>query len=236
MFAHEVAGSYRPHAGLTQAAKHARLRAHDPGPAALSPYRSRCWCIWGRLAIRWYALAYIAGLVLGWWGVVRVLRRQETLGAAALQRQAARHRGRHRRPGGVGHPGRDPRRAAGLGPDLRHLPVQRHPALCGLLRRAADGFHHRSHPHHRRLGRRHVVSWRTARAWWWRSGCSAAGASSRCWRSADLVCVFAPIGLFFGRIANFVNGELWGRANDVPWAMIFPRDAAASAAPSQPAL
>jgi len=42
---------------------------------------------------------------------------------------------------------------------------------------------------------------------------------------ADLVCAFAPVGLFCGRLANFVNGELWGRPSDVPWAMIFPRDA-----------
>jgi phosphatidylglycerol:prolipoprotein diacylglycerol transferase len=42
---------------------------------------------------------------------------------------------------------------------------------------------------------------------------------------ADLVCAFAPVGLFCGRLANFVNGELWGRPTDVPWAMIFPRDA-----------
>ena len=40
---------------------------------------------------------------------------------------------------------------------------------------------------------------------------------------ADVVCAFAPIGLFFGRLANFINGELWGRVTDVPWAMIFPR-------------
>jgi phosphatidylglycerol:prolipoprotein diacylglycerol transferase len=39
---------------------------------------------------------------------------------------------------------------------------------------------------------------------------------------ADLVACAAPIGLFFGRLANFVNGELWGRVADVPWAMIFP--------------
>jgi phosphatidylglycerol:prolipoprotein diacylglycerol transferase len=38
----------------------------------------------------------------------------------------------------------------------------------------------------------------------------------------DLVCAAAPIGLFFGRMANFINGELWGRVTDVPWAMIFP--------------
>ncbi|HEY0833074.1 MAG TPA: prolipoprotein diacylglyceryl transferase [Azospirillum sp.] len=42
---------------------------------------------------------------------------------------------------------------------------------------------------------------------------------------ADLICAAVPIGLFFGRIANFINGELYGRpAPDVPWAMVFPRD------------
>lgn len=38
----------------------------------------------------------------------------------------------------------------------------------------------------------------------------------------DLIAAAGPIGLFFGRIANFVNGELWGRVTTVPWAMIFP--------------
>lgn len=38
----------------------------------------------------------------------------------------------------------------------------------------------------------------------------------------DLVACFAPIGLFLGRIANFINGELWGKSTDVPWAVIFP--------------
>jgi phosphatidylglycerol---prolipoprotein diacylglyceryl transferase len=41
---------------------------------------------------------------------------------------------------------------------------------------------------------------------------------------ADIVACAVPIGLFFGRIANFINGELWGRVTDVPWAMVFPRD------------
>jgi phosphatidylglycerol:prolipoprotein diacylglycerol transferase len=40
----------------------------------------------------------------------------------------------------------------------------------------------------------------------------------------DITCAVGPIGLFLGRLANFVNGELWGRATDVPWAMIFPND------------
>ncbi|NVJ71547.1 MAG: prolipoprotein diacylglyceryl transferase [Alphaproteobacteria bacterium] len=43
-------------------------------------------------------------------------------------------------------------------------------------------------------------------------------------RVADIVAVVSPIGLLTGRIANFINGELWGRETDVPWAMIFPSD------------
>jgi phosphatidylglycerol:prolipoprotein diacylglycerol transferase len=38
----------------------------------------------------------------------------------------------------------------------------------------------------------------------------------------DIVCAVAPIGLFLGRMANFVNAELWGRRSDVPWAFVFP--------------
>src|SRR5262249_46449867 len=37
----------------------------------------------------------------------------------------------------------------------------------------------------------------------------------------DLACLTAPMGLFLGRIANFINGELWGRPSLVPWAVIF---------------
>jgi phosphatidylglycerol:prolipoprotein diacylglycerol transferase len=38
----------------------------------------------------------------------------------------------------------------------------------------------------------------------------------------DLCAAAVPIGLFFGRITNFINAELWGKASDVPWAMVFP--------------
>ena len=41
-------------------------------------------------------------------------------------------------------------------------------------------------------------------------------------RVVDLVAVIAPIGLFLGRIANFLNAELYGRISDVPWAVVFP--------------
>lgn len=40
----------------------------------------------------------------------------------------------------------------------------------------------------------------------------------------DNLVVVAPIGLFFGRCANFINGELYGRATDSPWAMLFPKE------------
>jgi len=39
---------------------------------------------------------------------------------------------------------------------------------------------------------------------------------------SDIVTAAVPIGIFFGRVANFINGELWGRPTDVPWAVIFP--------------
>lgn len=42
------------------------------------------------------------------------------------------------------------------------------------------------------------------------------------WRLADVISACVPIGLFFGRIANFINDELWGRVSDVSWAMVFP--------------
>ncbi|KAB7739440.1 prolipoprotein diacylglyceryl transferase [Parvibaculum sedimenti] len=49
----------------------------------------------------------------------------------------------------------------------------------------------------------------------------------------DLVCAAQPIGQFFGRIANFINGELWGRPTDVPWAMVFPTGGPIPRHPSQ---
>ena len=45
------------------------------------------------------------------------------------------------------------------------------------------------------------------------------------WKLGDLTCMITPPGLFFGRIANFLNGELWGKETDVPWALIFPNSA-----------
>ena len=50
---------------------------------------------------------------------------------------------------------------------------------------------------------------------------------------ADLIIPTAPIGIFFGRIGNFINGELYGRPTTVPWAMVFPEGVVVARHPSQ---
>jgi phosphatidylglycerol---prolipoprotein diacylglyceryl transferase len=50
---------------------------------------------------------------------------------------------------------------------------------------------------------------------------------------SDIIIEAVPIGLFFGRIANFINGELFGRPSNVPWAMIFPNGGPIPRHPSQ---
>ena len=49
----------------------------------------------------------------------------------------------------------------------------------------------------------------------------------------DITCAAGTIGIFLGRIANFINGELWGRPSDLPWAMIFPTGGPQPRHPSQ---
>jgi phosphatidylglycerol:prolipoprotein diacylglycerol transferase len=53
------------------------------------------------------------------------------------------------------------------------------------------------------------------------------------WQVADLVIVTAPIGLGLGRLGNFINGELYGRVTEVPWAMVFPGGGPLPRHPSQ---
>jgi phosphatidylglycerol:prolipoprotein diacylglycerol transferase len=52
-------------------------------------------------------------------------------------------------------------------------------------------------------------------------------------RLSDMVCAAVPIGLFFGRFANFINGELYGRYSEVPWAIVFPSGGDIPRHPSQ---
>jgi phosphatidylglycerol:prolipoprotein diacylglycerol transferase len=53
------------------------------------------------------------------------------------------------------------------------------------------------------------------------------------WQVSDLVMVTAPIGLGFGRLGNFINGELFGRVTNVPWGMVFPTGGPLPRHPSQ---
>ena len=50
---------------------------------------------------------------------------------------------------------------------------------------------------------------------------------------ADIVSCVAPIGIFLGRIANFINGELYGKISTLPWAVIFPNGGNIARHPSQ---
>jgi phosphatidylglycerol:prolipoprotein diacylglycerol transferase len=161
----------------------------------------------GPLAIRWYALAYIAGIMLGW-GY-----------AARLVRNAA-----------VWAPGRPPIDTRQL--DDLVLWITLGIILGGRLGYAL--FYKPSLYAHLFTG----ADWgeRLALFRLWDGGMSFHGGLigvtlAICWFAwknkirllslGDLVAPVVPIGLFFGRLANFINGELWGRPTDAPWGMNF---------------
>jgi phosphatidylglycerol:prolipoprotein diacylglycerol transferase len=53
------------------------------------------------------------------------------------------------------------------------------------------------------------------------------------WKAADLIIPTAPVGIGLGRLGNFINGELYGKPSDVPWAMVFPDGGGIARHPSQ---
>jgi phosphatidylglycerol---prolipoprotein diacylglyceryl transferase len=164
----------------------------------------------GPLAIRWYALAYIAGLLLGWRyclllagrppGLVRRRDIDDFLVWATL---------------GVVLGGR-------IGYILfYHLGLYlREPLQMLYIWRGGMSFHGGA------LGVTLAMLLFTRRR------------SVPLLAFSDIITAAIPLGLFFGRIANFINGELFGRITAVPWAMIFPGGAvpAASAASEYRAL
>jgi phosphatidylglycerol---prolipoprotein diacylglyceryl transferase len=164
------------------------------------------WFTLGPFALRWYALAYIVGLVLGWRYCVAMAKRP---GAALNQRQLDDFLLWVTL--GVVLGGR-------LGYVLFYQPgyYLQHPFEIVAMWRGGMSFHGGL------LGvvvaivlfaRRHAKP--------------VLGVS-------DAIAGSIPIGLFFGRIANFINGELYGRVTDVPWAMVFPHtDPALPRHPSQ---
>lgn len=148
----------------------------------------------GPIAIRWYALAYIAGLLLGWWYLRRVVRRPGwRLGADGVDDLL------FYATLGVVVGGR-------LGYVLFYNPAHflAHPLEVFALWQGGMAFHG---------GLLGVVVACLVTARQYRVSPLEIG---------DAAAIAAPIGILFGRLANFINGELYGRVSDVPWAMVFP--------------
>ena len=157
----------------------------------------------GPFAIRWYALAYIAGLLIGWWSM-RALVTSDKLWGAQI------------RPSLVDVDDFVVYATLGtilggrLGYVLFYAPAYylQNPLEALAVWSGGMSFHG---------GFLGVVAAMALFAW--RRGIPL-------WTLFDLAGAVAPIGLFFGRIANFINGELWGRPTDAPWGVIFPGAAA----------
>ena len=160
------------------------------------------------LAIRWYALAYIAGLLLGWRYVAGLCRRPALWGGRPPMRPRAGGR-----PADLDDPRRDPRRPARLRPLLPAGLLRRQPAEILAVWHGGMSFHG---------GFLGVVAGVVGFSLQQRPPILGVG---------DAVAAAAPIGLFFGRIANFINAELWGRPSTAPWAVIFPGEAAQTCPP-----
>ena len=155
------------------------------------------------LALRWYALAYIAGLMGGWWMIRAAIRRRGLWPAAPVMTEAQLERLLTWVIGGVILGGR-------IGYVLFYQPeVYLHDPLQ-ILRVWEGGMSF----HGGFLGVviAGVIFCRKERISMLSTG--------------DMMAMVVPLGLFLGRVANFINGELWGRAASLPWAVGFPGDAA----------
>ena len=165
-------------------------------PALLFPQVDPVIVQIGPLAIRWYALAYIVGLVLGWRLMRRLVERSPVV-ATPLQVDDFLTWATL----GVVLGGR-------LGYVLFYQPRTYLHDPLGIFAVWQGGMSF----HGGMLGVSLAVVWFCRRQHIPLLG------------FADRLAVVAPVGLCLGRIANFINGELWGRAalDSVPWAMVFP--------------
>jgi len=157
----------------------------------------------GPIAIRWYALAYIGGIVLGWIYARALIKNERLWGGKAPISLAQMDDFILWVTVGIIVGGR-------TGYVLFYnLPFfMQHPGAIFLLWEGGMSFHGGF------LGCVIAVMWFARR-----NGIPILSLG-------DIVTAVGPIGLFLGRLANFINGELWGRAADpsLPWAMIFPND------------
>jgi phosphatidylglycerol:prolipoprotein diacylglycerol transferase len=164
----------------------------------------------GPFAIRWYALAYIVGILLGWLYARAIIRNQKLWGGPAPMTVADFDDFIVWVTLGVILGGR-------LGYVVFYNPAYfaEHPLEALQLWKGGMSFHGGF------------------------TGCVVAVvlfAKSRdisVLSLGDVTCAVGPIGLFLGRLANFINGELWGRPADVPWAMAFPTGGPLPRHPSQ---
>jgi phosphatidylglycerol:prolipoprotein diacylglycerol transferase len=155
------------------------------------------------LSLRWYALAYIAGLVIGWRLIVAAVRTRWLWPAAPPMTAEQAERLLTWIILGVIVGGR-------LGFVLFYQPgyYLANPWDIPKVWQGGMAFHG---------GFLGVV---VAGVWF----CRREGIPLM--NAADLIALAAPPGILLGRIANFINAELWGRATTVPWGVIFPGDAA----------
>jgi len=164
----------------------------------------------GPVAIRWYALAYIVGILAGWLYARAIIRSQKLWGGPAPMTVADYDDFILWVTLGIILGGR-------LGYVLFYNPsyFAAHPLEVFQLWKGGMSFHGGF------------------------LGCVLAVVLFALHRGipflslGDVTCAVGPIGIFLGRIANFVNGELWGRPTDVPWAMVFPSGGPLPRHPSQ---
>ena len=177
---------------------HAALRFPD-----LSPELFSISLFAMEFALRWYALAYIVGIVLGWRIAVAAVRRPALWGGQAPMTPAQVEELLTWIVAGVILGGR-------LGFVLFYQPgyYLQNPGQILMVWQGGMSFHGGF------LGvviaalifaRRHGIALLPM---------------------ADMLALATPPGLLLGRIANFINAELWGRATDLPWGVIFPGQAA----------
>ncbi|MFT3964709.1 MAG: prolipoprotein diacylglyceryl transferase [Sphingobium sp.] len=158
----------------------------------------------GFFRVKWYSLAYLAGILIGYWYLTVLIRQP---GAPMARRHADDFV--FYATLGIIIGGR-------LGYVIFYGPeIFLHPADIFKLWNGGMSLHGGT------LG---VII-----AIWWMARASKLSFLRVC----DYIACVVPFGLGFGRIANFINGELWGKPTDVPWAMIFPTGGDVPRHPSQ---
>jgi phosphatidylglycerol:prolipoprotein diacylglycerol transferase len=164
----------------------------------------------GPVAIRWYGLAYITGLILGWRYTVWLAGQKRFNGPDSRPTANDLDDFLFCAMAGVLIGGR-------LGIVLFYRPSDYFADPLSILKVWEGGMSF----HGGMLGVTTALIWFTQRR------------KIPLFHVADLVACATPIGLFFGRLANFVNGELWGRVTDSPLGMVFPTGGPLPRHPSQ---